>query len=107
MKWLAALLLSVGLVVADDASQAPTPRTPLTDSEHEQFLKSLVLFLDAKAQRLEAMMNDRLGVAVQRAAEDALVGHQRLLAEMQRKHGAQDCQWTINREWACPKERGK
>lgn len=92
-------LQGLSLQAADLPKDSPTPLTP---EEVTAFHQSAIRFLQARVELLEALINERLGVKLQRAAEDAANAHAKLVGDIQEKHKAKGCGLSVEAVLMCP-----
>lgn len=74
-------------------------QTPLTDAEKVVFLKSSVVYLQSNLEALRALLNDKLGVALQQQAQQASDTHNKLLEKYRKEHNCPDCNISLDGDW--------
>lgn len=102
-------LFTVGCAKAGDPAKpaGPAPMYPLTAAEREQVRLAATQFLIASNNRMEALVQDRLGLAIQRDADGTMASYTNLINSIKAaKKMPAECQMdVIKLEFACPTKK--
>lgn len=95
------LLIVLGLTQFCAFSGDKPKSTDLTSEEKVTFLKSSVVYLQTNLEVLQALLNNKLGIALQQQAQQSTESHNKLLETIRAKHNAAGCDVSLDGNWIC------
>lgn len=95
------LLITLALTSISAFSEEKAKPTDLTAEEKVTFLKSSVVYLQTNLEVLQALLNNKLGVALQQQAQQSSESHNKLLEAIRAKHNATGCDVSLEGTWIC------